>query len=210
MTVPIGIALLFLMAVAPVLPWRKASGEVLTQRLFWPAWAGAITMALAVALGVRGLGTVLAFGLGGVRRRIRAPPGGAGHPPAGVARVRGTHQRRHDRPHRRGDRGGRDRHQRPLHQGGRGALRAGRDARGRRPRDHVPAHRRRRGEEPHRHQGERPDRRRRRCTAPALSQYAGFGSAHRHAVGADGAAGGRVPHRDPAARRGQRRPSRSA
>ena len=36
---------------------------MLTQRLFWPAWAGAITMAVAVVLGVRGLGTVLAFGL---------------------------------------------------------------------------------------------------------------------------------------------------
>ena len=31
---PIGIVLLFLMAVAPVLPWRKASGELLRDRLF--------------------------------------------------------------------------------------------------------------------------------------------------------------------------------
>src|SRR6185369_2797400 len=29
MTGPIGVTLLFLMAVAPVLPWRKASGELL-------------------------------------------------------------------------------------------------------------------------------------------------------------------------------------
>ena len=64
MTVPLGIGLLFLMAVAPVLPWRKASEEVLARRLLWPAWAGAITMALAVALGTRGLGTVLVLGLG--------------------------------------------------------------------------------------------------------------------------------------------------
>jgi cytochrome c-type biogenesis protein CcmF len=64
MTVPIGLALLFLMAVAPVLPWRKASGELLAQRLFWPAWAAVLTMAVAVALGTRGLGTVLTFGLG--------------------------------------------------------------------------------------------------------------------------------------------------
>jgi cytochrome c-type biogenesis protein CcmF len=64
MTVPIGLALLFLMAVAPVLPWRKASGEVLAKRLFWPAWAAVITMVVTVALGARGLGTVLTFGLG--------------------------------------------------------------------------------------------------------------------------------------------------
>lgn len=64
MTVPLGLALLFLMAVAPVLPWRKASEEVLSRRLLWPAWAAAITIAVTVALGARGLGTVLTFGLG--------------------------------------------------------------------------------------------------------------------------------------------------
>ena len=64
MTVPLGIVLLFLMAVAPVLPWRKASEEVLAKRLLWPAWAGAAAMVLAVALGTRGVGTVLVFGLG--------------------------------------------------------------------------------------------------------------------------------------------------
>ena len=41
LSLPIGIALLFLMAVAPVLPWRKASQELLRDRLFWPAWCGA-------------------------------------------------------------------------------------------------------------------------------------------------------------------------
>jgi cytochrome c-type biogenesis protein CcmF len=65
MTVPIGLSLLFLMAVAPVLPWRKASTEVLSQRLFWPAWAGVGTVVLAVALGARGLAPLVAFGLGG-------------------------------------------------------------------------------------------------------------------------------------------------
>jgi cytochrome c-type biogenesis protein CcmF len=64
MTVPLGIALLFMMAVAPVLPWRKASEEVLSQRLLWPAWAAAVAIAITVALGARGLGTVLTFGLG--------------------------------------------------------------------------------------------------------------------------------------------------
>jgi cytochrome c-type biogenesis protein CcmF len=64
MTVPIGIALLFMMAVAPVLPWRKASTELLSKRLFWPAGAAAITAVVTVALGARGLGTVATFALG--------------------------------------------------------------------------------------------------------------------------------------------------
>ena len=40
MTMPIVVCLLFLMAVAPVLPWRKASAELLRRRLFWPARRG--------------------------------------------------------------------------------------------------------------------------------------------------------------------------
>ena len=65
MTMPIGLALLFLMAVAPVLPWRKASGELLRQRLQWPAWIGTLSVVGAVAIGARGLAPLLAFGLGG-------------------------------------------------------------------------------------------------------------------------------------------------
>ncbi|HEY7071620.1 MAG TPA: cytochrome c-type biogenesis CcmF C-terminal domain-containing protein, partial [Acidimicrobiales bacterium] len=64
MVMPIGLALLFLMAVAPVLPWRKASTELLSQRLFWPAWAGVAAVAIAVLLGARGLAPLVAFGLG--------------------------------------------------------------------------------------------------------------------------------------------------
>lgn len=65
MTMPIGLTLLFLMAVAPVLPWRKASGELLAHRLQWPIWVGSITLLVAVALGATGLAPLLAFGLGG-------------------------------------------------------------------------------------------------------------------------------------------------
>ena len=65
MTMPVGIALLFLMAVAPVLPWRKASGELLRHRLLWPAWIGTFTVVIAVLLGQRGLAPLVAFGLGG-------------------------------------------------------------------------------------------------------------------------------------------------
>jgi cytochrome c-type biogenesis protein CcmF len=65
MTMPIGFALLFMMAVAPVLPWRKAGKEVLSQRLVWPAWGGGLALVVSVVLGARGLAPVLAFGLAG-------------------------------------------------------------------------------------------------------------------------------------------------
>jgi cytochrome c-type biogenesis protein CcmF len=65
MTMPIGFALLTLMAVAPVLPWRKASGELLRDRLWWPAWAGVAAVIAAVASGATGVAPVLAFGMGG-------------------------------------------------------------------------------------------------------------------------------------------------
>jgi cytochrome c-type biogenesis protein CcmF len=64
MTGPIGLALLFLMAVAPALPWRKASTELLRTRLQIPAWAGGLTLVVCVAAGLRGVTALLAFGLG--------------------------------------------------------------------------------------------------------------------------------------------------
>ena len=64
MTAPIGFTLLFLMAVAPALPWRKAATETLHHRLLWPAWAGTLTVVACVVAGLRGLGPLLAFGLG--------------------------------------------------------------------------------------------------------------------------------------------------
>jgi cytochrome c-type biogenesis protein CcmF len=64
MTMPIVVCLLFLMAVAPVLPWRKASGELLRRRLVWPAAAAVATLAVCVFAGLRGLNPLLAFGLG--------------------------------------------------------------------------------------------------------------------------------------------------
>jgi cytochrome c-type biogenesis protein CcmF len=65
LSMPIGLALLFLMGVAPVLPWRKASGELLRERLFWPAWMGAGALALAVFVGADGWAPLVAFGLAG-------------------------------------------------------------------------------------------------------------------------------------------------
>jgi cytochrome c-type biogenesis protein CcmF len=62
---PVGLVLLFLMAVAPVLPWRKASGELLRERLFWPAWCGAGALLLSVLVGATDFAPLLAFALGG-------------------------------------------------------------------------------------------------------------------------------------------------
>ena len=65
MTMPVGLLLLFLMAVAPVLPWRKTTLERLSQRLMWPSWLGVGSVLLALLLGARGLAPLLAFGLAG-------------------------------------------------------------------------------------------------------------------------------------------------
>ncbi|MGH9122842.1 MAG: heme lyase CcmF/NrfE family subunit [Acidimicrobiales bacterium] len=65
MTLPVVICLLFLMAVAPVLPWRRASGELLRQRLLAPAVAAAAVLVGCVAGGLRGWAPLLAFTLAG-------------------------------------------------------------------------------------------------------------------------------------------------
>ena len=64
MTMPIGFALLALMAIAPALPWRKASAELLHRRLLVPAWAAVTVVLAAVVGGRRGLAPLLAFALG--------------------------------------------------------------------------------------------------------------------------------------------------
>jgi cytochrome c-type biogenesis protein CcmF len=61
----IGFLLLAAMAVAPVLPWRKTTGETLATRLQWPAWTGVAAVVLAVVAGARGLAPLGCFGLGG-------------------------------------------------------------------------------------------------------------------------------------------------
>jgi cytochrome c-type biogenesis protein CcmF len=64
MTLPFVLALLFLMAIGPALPWRKADMHVLAMRLLLPAWAAAATVTLCVIAGVRGLLPLAVFGLG--------------------------------------------------------------------------------------------------------------------------------------------------
>jgi cytochrome c-type biogenesis protein CcmF len=63
MTRPIGFTLLFLMAIAPALPWRKASGSLLRDRLQWPLTAAVSVVVLCVAFGRTGLAPLLAFAL---------------------------------------------------------------------------------------------------------------------------------------------------
>ena len=66
MTRPVGLALLFLMAVGPVLGWGRTGAETLSRRLLVPAWIGAGAIVAAVAAGARGWAPLLAFGLGGL------------------------------------------------------------------------------------------------------------------------------------------------
>jgi cytochrome c-type biogenesis protein CcmF len=66
MTVPLGFALLFFMAVGPVLPWRKAGEGVLRSRLALPAWTGVLVVLVCVLFGVRGLTPLAAFGMASV------------------------------------------------------------------------------------------------------------------------------------------------
>ena len=64
MTRPIGLALLFLMAVAPALPWRAASAELLHSRLIVPAWASAIVTLGSAIAGLRGAAPLASVALG--------------------------------------------------------------------------------------------------------------------------------------------------
>ena len=62
--IPVGLALLFLMAVAPALPWRKTTVEVMRGRLAVPAAIGVVVVVTCVLVGIRGVDPLLAFGLG--------------------------------------------------------------------------------------------------------------------------------------------------
>jgi cytochrome c-type biogenesis protein CcmF len=89
MGAPIGLMLLFLMAVAPALPWRATSVDVLQNRLLLPAIAAVATMLVTIVVWTRDWTTVVAFGLAAfavtaivqqtsvaVRARRRADGGG--------------------------------------------------------------------------------------------------------------------------------------
>ncbi|MGA0792802.1 MAG: heme lyase CcmF/NrfE family subunit [Ilumatobacteraceae bacterium] len=65
LTIPIGLTMLFIMAVAPVLPWRRDGSDLLSQRLLGPALVGVASLTFSIAVGATGLAPLLAFGLGG-------------------------------------------------------------------------------------------------------------------------------------------------
>jgi cytochrome c-type biogenesis protein CcmF len=65
LTIPIGITMLFIMAVAPVLPWRNDGRGSMSQRLLAPAVFGVVCLAFSLVVGASGWVPLLAFGLGG-------------------------------------------------------------------------------------------------------------------------------------------------
>jgi cytochrome c-type biogenesis protein CcmF len=64
LVIPIGLGLLFLMAVAPALPWRKTTMEVMRGRLAVPAVLAVAVVVVCVLAGIHGVEPLLAFGLG--------------------------------------------------------------------------------------------------------------------------------------------------
>ncbi len=65
MAVPLGLAMLTIMAIAPLLPWHRAGSEVLWRRVTWPAWGAVVALVAAVVSGASGVVAPLACGLGG-------------------------------------------------------------------------------------------------------------------------------------------------
>lgn len=61
MTAPLGFALLVLMGVAPLLPWRATTKAALVDRLRIPLWCSAGVLVVLVLAGVRGFAPLLAF-----------------------------------------------------------------------------------------------------------------------------------------------------
>jgi cytochrome c-type biogenesis protein CcmF len=62
-TVPIILALLFLMGIGPFIAWQRASWPSLRRHLQWPLAAGLLTAALLLLLGMRSLAALVAFAL---------------------------------------------------------------------------------------------------------------------------------------------------
>ena len=63
MSAPLGLAVLFLMAIAPNLPWRTTTVEVLRRRLRIPAVVALATLTVTVLAGARGISQVMTFTL---------------------------------------------------------------------------------------------------------------------------------------------------
>ncbi|MBN1220317.1 MAG: heme lyase CcmF/NrfE family subunit [Anaerolineae bacterium] len=62
-TAPLWAAILILMGIAPLVPWRKASLRRIGNSLFWPAMGGMVVMILLYTIGgIKIIGAVLGFG----------------------------------------------------------------------------------------------------------------------------------------------------
>ncbi|HEX6943423.1 MAG TPA: heme lyase CcmF/NrfE family subunit, partial [Gemmatimonadaceae bacterium] len=105
MTLPICVALLFLMGVGPALPWRVASREVMKKQLLPPAIGALVGLVVSLVVGVRSPYALAAFSFGAfaltanvrefldgalARRRIHGEA-----PPMALARLIGANRRRY-------------------------------------------------------------------------------------------------------------------
>jgi len=62
-TVPIGLVMILLMGVGPLVSWRKSTPSNLVRNFLVPTVVGGVTVAVLVALGVRGVSALASFGL---------------------------------------------------------------------------------------------------------------------------------------------------
>ena len=70
MSVPIGVALLFVMGVGPALPWGRATGQQARSALLPPLIAASVLAAVGFALGVRNPWTLVALFFGGYTAQV--------------------------------------------------------------------------------------------------------------------------------------------
>ena len=64
-TVPIGLAILFLMGVGPALPWRRTSAERMKREFWIPSVVGVVTAAVSWLAGVESIYPILTFAFAG-------------------------------------------------------------------------------------------------------------------------------------------------
>ncbi|MEO8217689.1 MAG: heme lyase CcmF/NrfE family subunit [Acidobacteriota bacterium] len=70
MSVPIGVALLFLMGVGPALPWGRSSGRQMLRSLLPPLIGGVALASIGAAMGVRNPWTLLTLFFGGYTAQV--------------------------------------------------------------------------------------------------------------------------------------------
>ncbi|TAN22525.1 MAG: heme lyase CcmF/NrfE family subunit, partial [Actinomycetota bacterium] len=58
---PLGIAILFFMGVAPLLPWQRTNRSLVQRRLLWPAVAAAATVVVEILARVQSPGLIFAY-----------------------------------------------------------------------------------------------------------------------------------------------------